>query len=89
MSNELSSWSDRNCLSIHPLKSTLMILSSKSFTGLLSVVTLGGVPLVMNTNATCLGVKIDNKLSWKDHISYNKTVCCQNQETIQNEGHVS
>ena len=29
---------------------------------------LGGVPLIMKTNATCLGVKIDNKLSWKDDI---------------------
>ena len=69
MSNELSSWSDRNCLSIHAFKSTLMIRSPKSFTGPLPVVTLGGVSLVMKTNATCLGVKIDNKLSWKDHIS--------------------
>ena len=36
---------------------------------LLPVVTLNGVPLVIKKNAKCLGVKIDKKLSWRDHIS--------------------
>ena len=69
MSNELSLWSSTARLSIHPLKSTLLVLSPKAFIGPLPVVTLDGVPLTIKKNAKCLGVKIDNKLSWKNHIS--------------------
>ncbi|MEO0684150.1 MAG: reverse transcriptase family protein, partial [Cyanobacteria bacterium J06649_11] len=69
MANELSSWSSTTHLSVHPLKSTLLVLSPKAFIGPLPLVSLDGVPLPIKKNAKCLGVKIDNKLSWKDHIS--------------------
>jgi len=41
-----------------------LILSPKSFTGPLPIITIDETP---STTATCLGVKIEDKLSWKDH----------------------
>jgi len=44
-----------------------LILSPKSFTGPLPKITIDRTPLKISTTATCLGVKIDDKLSWKEH----------------------
>ena len=61
-------WSIRNQLTIHPINTEAMTLSKTSFVGPLP-------PLYFNTGhidlvnyTTCLGVKIDNKLTWSVHI---------------------
>ena len=61
-------WSIRNQLTIHPIKTEAIILSKTSFVGPIP-------PLYFNTGhidlvnyTTCLGVKIDNKLTWSVHI---------------------
>ena len=61
-------WSIRNQLTIHPIKTEAMILSKTSFVGPLPTLyfNTGHIDLVNYT--TCLGVKIDNKLTWSVHI---------------------
>ena len=61
-------WSVRNQLTIHPIKTEAMIIRKTSFVGPIP-------PLYFNTGhidlvnyTTCLGVKIDNKLTWTVHI---------------------
>ncbi|KAL9974522.1 hypothetical protein ACROYT_G011567 [Oculina patagonica] len=61
-------WSVRNQLTIHPIKTEAMIIRKSSFVGPIP-------PLYFNTGhidlvnyTTCLGVKIDNKLTWSVHI---------------------
>ena len=61
-------WSIRNQLTIHPIKTEAIILSKTSFVGPIP-------PLYFNTGhidlvnyTTCLGVKIDNKLTRSVHI---------------------
>ena len=61
-------WSVRNQLTIHPIKTEAMIMRKTSFVGPIP-------PLYFNTGhidlvnyTTCLGVKIDNKLTWSVHI---------------------
>ena len=60
-------WSVKNQLTIHPIKTEAMILRKTSFVGPIT-------PLYFNTGhidlvnyTTCLGVKIDNKLTWSVH----------------------
>ena len=57
-------WSIKNQLTIHPIKTEAMILSKTSFVGLPSTLTLATSTWLI----TCLGVKIDNKLTWSVHI---------------------
>ena len=61
-------WSVRNQLTIHPIKTDAMIIRKTSYVGPIP-------PLYFNTGhidfvsyTTCLGVKIDNKLTWSVHI---------------------
>ena len=61
-------WSIKNQLTIHPIKTEAMILSKTSFVGPTPPLhfNTGHIDLVNYT--TCLGVKIDNKLTWSVHI---------------------
>jgi len=53
MINNLSTWSHLNRL-IYPIKSILLILSPKSFTGPLLIITIDRTPFKISTTATCL-----------------------------------
>jgi len=59
-------------MTIHPAKTELMFLSKASFIGPLPKITLGPNELNFVTKVTCLGVQLDNKLSWTPHI---KSLC--------------
>jgi len=68
MVSKISKWANVNGLSIHPGKSKIMILSSKVFVGPLPIIKLDGSEVEIVSNVTCLGVKIDDKLLWSEHV---------------------
>ena len=69
MVNDISRWSCKNHLTIHPTKSVLMIMQPKTFIGPLPQILLDGKPVKVVSKAKCLGITIDNKLSWNEHVS--------------------
>ena len=69
MVNDISNWSHRNCLTIHPRKSVMMILSPKTFIGPLPQILLDGKPITYVSKVKCLGFTIDSSLSWNDLVS--------------------
>ena len=65
---ELEDWSSKNRLVPHPKKCEAMILPRGSFTGPLNALTLCNHKIKWVTHARLLGVTIDNKLTWSQHI---------------------
>ena len=61
-------WCRNNKLTIHTGKSEAMILTHKPFCGPLKLVMLGNKVLDFATETKCLGIIIDNLLSWLSHI---------------------
>ena len=61
-------WNIRNQLTIHPIKTEAMILSKTSFVGPIPPLYFNTGHIDMVNHTTCLGVKIDNKLTWSVHI---------------------
>ena len=61
-------WCRNNKLTIHTGKSEAMILTQKPFSGPLKPVMLGNKVLDFVTETKCLGIIIDNQLSWLSHI---------------------
>ena len=64
MVNDISKWSHENSK-----MSVIMILSPKRFTGPLKQINRDGKPISMVTKTKCLGVTIDDKLQWNDHLT--------------------
>ena len=64
---DLNKWARNNFMTIHPAKTELMLLS-KTFIGPLQKICLGPNELSFVSKATCLGIHIDNKLSWSPHV---------------------
>lgn len=69
MVDDISKWSDENSVTIHPKKSVIMILSPKQFIGPLNKINMDGELVSIVTKTKCLGVTIDDKLQWNDHLS--------------------
>ena len=62
-------WSvKRNRLTIHPIKTEAMILRKSAFVGPLPPLYFGTGLINLVDSTTCLGVEIDNRLSWSVHI---------------------
>lgn len=66
---ELEDWSSKNNLVPHPKKCEAMMLKRGSFTGPLNALTLCNHTIKWVTYARLLGVTIDDKLTWAQHIS--------------------
>ena len=64
----LNKWAKDNFMTIHPAKTELMLLSKSKFIGPLQKICLGPNELSFVSKATCLGIQIDNKLSWSQHV---------------------
>ena len=61
-------WSVKNRLTIHPIKTEAMILKKSTFIGPLPPRYFGTGLINLVDSTTCLGVKIDNRISWSVHI---------------------
>ena len=65
---QIHRWSKRNRLSIHNGKSEAMLLSTKPLIGPLQELRYEDNRIDFVNSTCCLGVEIDNKLSWSPHI---------------------
>ena len=63
-------WSINNQLTIHPIKTEAMLIRKSPFIGPLPHLRFGSGFLRFVESSTCLGEKLDNRLSWSDHISH-------------------
>ena len=63
-------WSINNQLTIHPIKTEAMLIRKSPFIGPLPHLRFGSGFLRFVESSTCLGEKLDNRLSWSVHISH-------------------
>ena len=66
--HQLLTWSKFNSMFIHPAKSEVMFISKIPFIGPIRLLTIDNKPINCVSSSSCLGVKLDNKLSWSPHI---------------------
>ena len=71
---DLHMWFQRNNLTLHESKTTTMLISGTPFIGPMRDITYGESSIQFNEQSKCLGVIIDNKLSWKPQVN---AVCTQ------------
>jgi hypothetical protein len=68
---KLVDWLTANRLSLNIGKTHLMIFgNSKSYSSRDIIIKINNQPLDIVSNTKCIGVIIDNKLSWKEHALY-------------------
>ena len=72
MVNDVLLWSRRNQLTIHPVKTEAMLIRKSPLVGPLSPLYFGCDFIQIVESTTCLGINLDNKLSWSNHIFYVK-----------------
>ena len=65
-------WSSTNKLCIHPIKSEVMIISKTGFTGPVPLTYFGSNFINVVNHTTCLGLGIDNRLTWAMHVDHVK-----------------
>ena len=68
MMSQISKWSSLNKLTIHPTKTEAMILAKQQFIGPLQPLHFGPGFVKLVNCTSCLGVTIDNKLSWHSQV---------------------
>ena len=66
--NQIYKWPQKNRLSIHNGKSEAMLLSTKPLIGPFQELRYEEKSIDLVNSTRCLGVEIDNKLSWSSHI---------------------
>ena len=66
--SQISKWSSLNKLTIHPSKTEAMILAKQQFIGPLQPLHFGPGFVKLVNSTSCLGVTIDNKLSWHSQV---------------------
>ncbi|XP_068759670.1 fibronectin type III domain-containing protein-like [Montipora capricornis] len=69
---QLLLWSTMNKLCIHPVKSEVMILSKTGFIGPVPPIYFGNNFINVVNHTTCLGLIIDNRLTWAMHVDHVK-----------------
>ena len=80
---QVHKWCIRNKVSVHPGKSKAMIIRKTAFIGPLRPIYFGNDVISFTTKSDCLGLTIDNQLSWSIQInhackSYSKKVSALN-----------
>jgi len=70
--DQVYTWCQSNRLIAHESKTEALIISSQNFIGPLPRLTYGNSTIEYKQSSKCLGLTIDNKLSWQEHI---KNVC--------------
>ena len=66
--SQISKWSSLNKLTIHPSRTEAMILAKQQFIGPLQPLHFGPGFVKLVNSTSCLGVTIDNKLSWHSQV---------------------
>ena len=61
-------WSKNNQLTIHPIKTEAMLIRKSPFIGPLPPLYFGSGTIHVVESTTCLGVKLDCRLSWSEHV---------------------
>ena len=70
--DQVYTWCQSNRLIAPESKTEALIISSQNFIGPLQRLTYGNSTIEYKQSSKCLGLTIDNKLSWQEHI---KNVC--------------
>ena len=70
--DQVYTWCQSNRLIAHESKTEALIISSQNFIGPLPRLTYGNSTIEYKQSSKCLGLTIDSKLSWQEHI---KNVC--------------
>lgn len=70
--DQVHTWCLSNRLVIHEFKSEAMIISNQTFVGPLPCLRYGNSLIEYKVSSKCLGLTIDNRLSWQQHT---KNVC--------------
>ena len=69
-------WCKKNRLIVHTGKTEAMIITKHPFTGPLQPILFAGNFIKVVEQSDCLGIKIDNRLCWKPHITAScKKIC--------------
>lgn len=66
--DDIHTWCCKNSLTIHPEKSEILILNRKKLVGPLQGVFLNKKPINYVAKSKCLGMTLDDKVSWKSHV---------------------
>ena len=66
--DQVYTWCQSNRLIAHESKTEAMIISRQSFIGPLRRLTYGSSTIEYKQSSKCLGLTVDNKLSWYEHI---------------------
>ena len=67
--NEVYLWCQKHKLTIHPGKSEAMIMMKRPLVGPIRPIMIGTNVINVVSEAVCLGVKIDNRLTWEPQIN--------------------
>ena len=70
---DLHKWCQRNNRTLHESKTTAMLISATPFIGPMRDIKYGESTIQFNEHSKCLGVIIDNKLSWKPQVNAVRT----------------
>ena len=66
--DDIHTWCRTNFLTINPEKSEILILNRKKLFGPLQGVFLNKKPINYAVKSKCLGMTLDDKVSWKNHV---------------------
>jgi len=81
---KLQIYAKRNSLTIHPDKCEIIVLSKHRFVGPLAKVELGGKIIEIVHSSKCLGLTIDQNLTWETHIqNISKGFSCKVKNMFQ------
>ena len=67
--NDIELWAKRNLMTLHPDKSKVVIISKQNFIGPYPCITMNSEEINIVSETKCLGVIIDNKLSWSSQVN--------------------
>ena len=70
MLKDIQCWCTRHKLTIHTGKTKVLLINRQKFIGPLNELKLGDTPIEYVAEAKCLGVTLDQKLSWRPQINY-------------------
>lgn len=80
---QLLLWSTTNKLCILPVKSEVMILSKSGFIGPAPPICFGNNFINVVNKTTCLGLIIDNRITWALHVDHVKKIFCTESGRIK------